>query len=160
MKFHFFVGYACRERSSVLCRIILRMQPRDPPGVKLRMTGTEIRTEDSPVIIALIWPARPAQGSLNLTPPDSFTGRVAISVTSKRRPPRPRSPSLSPPLHVHHTQTHPALVRGDDEWLQMHRHRIERRAVRAVGGEGAPRIAQEAAGEGDDMRGHGELWRL
>ena len=50
--------------------------PRDPPGVKLRMTGTEIRTEDSPVTIALIWPARPAQGSLNLTPPDSFTGRV------------------------------------------------------------------------------------
>ena len=40
------------------------------------MTGTEIRTEDSPVIIALIWPARPAQGSLNLTPPDSLTGRV------------------------------------------------------------------------------------
>ena len=63
-------------------------------------------------------------------------------------------------LRASHPHTRAALVRGDDEWLQMHRHRIERRAVRAVGGEGAPRIAQEAAGVGDGMGGHGELWCL
>ena len=32
--------------------------------------------------------------------------------------------------------------------------------MRVLGGGQAPRIAQEAAGEGDGMRGHGELWRL
>ena len=32
--------------------------------------------------------------------------------------------------------------------------------MRVLGGEGAPRIAEEAGGGGDEMRGHGELWRL
>ena len=37
---------------------------------------------------------------------------------------------------------------------------LERCAVHVLGGGRAPRIAEEAAGEGDGMDGHGELWCL
>ena len=85
---------------------------------------------------------------------------VAISIASKRRPPRPRSQPLSPPLPASNPQTHAALVRGEEKGFRTHSHRIEQCAVHVLGGGQAPRIAEEAAGEGDGMGGHGDLWRL
>ena len=73
-----------------------------------------------------------------------LTSIATISITSKRRPPRPHSQPLSPPLPAGHPQTHAALVKGGESACALHRHRIERCAVRGVGGGWAPGIAQLA----------------
>ena len=85
---------------------------------------------------------------------------ISISSNLESVPTTPHALSLSPPLPVHHPQTHVALVRGDENAADQHNQRIERHAVRVLGGGWAPRIVQEAAGEGEEMGSHVELWRL
>ena len=92
-------------------------------------------------------------------PADHHHGDVYLDLLQPRErahdPSRPLS--LSP---VHHPQTHVALVKGKENAADQHSHRIERQAVRVLGGGRAPRIVQEAAGEGEEMGSHAELWRL
>ena len=85
---------------------------------------------------------------------------ISISSNLESVSTTPHSLSLSPPLPVHHPQTHAALVKKDENAADQHSHRVERQAVRVLGGGRAPRIDQEAAGEGEEMGSHAELWRL
>ena len=73
---------------------------------------------------------------------------ISISSNLESVPTTPHALSLSPPLPVHHPQTHAALVRGDENAADQHSHRVERQAVRVLGGGRAPRIDQEADGGG------------
>ena len=95
-------------------------------------------------------------------PADHHHGDVHLDLLQPRErahdPSRPLS--LSPSLPVHHPQTHVALVRGNENTADQHSHRIEQQAVRVLGAGWAPHIVQEAAGEGEEMGSHSELWRL
>jgi len=62
-------------------------------------------------------------------------GVVAISVTSKRRLARPRSPRPSPPLHLRTAATKQLPVRVSKQTVKTHSSRIERRAARGGGAE-------------------------
>ena len=55
---------------------------------------------------------------------------VAISVTLKRRAPRPRSPRPSPPLHLRTATTKQILARVSKQTVKTHSGRIERHAGR------------------------------
>ena len=61
---------------------------------------------------------------------------VAISVSSKRRPPRPRAPLLSLPLDVQTAKTTQRAAAGRKRTTDPHSSRIERRAARGRGGTG------------------------
>ena len=60
---------------------------------------------------------------------------VAMSVTSKRRPPRPFSPRPSPPLHLRTAATKQLPVWVSKKTVKTHSSRIERRAARGGGAE-------------------------
>ena len=60
---------------------------------------------------------------------------VAISVTSKRRPPRPRSAPPSPPLHLRTSKTTQLYARVGKHTVKTHSSRFERRAARGAGAE-------------------------
>ena len=60
---------------------------------------------------------------------------VAISVTSKRRPPRPRSPPPSAPLHLRTAATTQLPARVGKQVVETHSSRIERYAARGGGAE-------------------------
>ena len=55
---------------------------------------------------------------------------VAISVTSKRRPPRPRSPPPSAPLHLRTAATTQLPAQVGKQVVETHSSRIERHAAR------------------------------
>ena len=59
---------------------------------------------------------------------------VAISITSRRRPPRPRAPLLSPPLDLQPTKTTQRAAAACIRTADPHSGRIERRAGRGRGG--------------------------
>ena len=61
---------------------------------------------------------------------------VAISVSSKRRPPRPRAPLLSLPLDLQPTKTTQRAAATHKRTADPHSSRIERRAARGRGGTG------------------------
>jgi len=61
---------------------------------------------------------------------------VAISVSSKRRPPRPRAPLLSPPLDLQPTKTTQRAAATQKRTADPHSSRIARRAARGRGGTG------------------------
>ena len=55
---------------------------------------------------------------------------IAISITSRRRPPRPRAPLLSPPLDLQTTKTTQRATVGHRRTADPHSSRIERRTGR------------------------------
>ena len=61
---------------------------------------------------------------------------IAISITSRRRPPRPRAPLLSLPLDLQTARTTQRATAGHRRTADPHSSRIERRAVRGRGGTG------------------------
>ena len=73
---------------------------------------------------------------------------ISISSNLESVPATPHALSLSPPLPLHHPQTHAALVRGKENAADQHSHRIERQAVRVLGGGRAPRIVRRLLEKG------------
>ena len=73
---------------------------------------------------------------------------ISISSNLESVPATPHALSLSPPLPLHHQQTHAALVRGKENAADQHSHRIERQAVRVLGGGRALRIVQRLLEKG------------
>jgi len=75
---------------------------------------------------------------------------VEISVTSNRRPPRPRSAPPSPPLHLRTSKTTQLHARVGKHTVKTHSSRFERRAARLGGRRAAARIVTGLAeGEGE-----------
>ena len=72
---------------------------------------------------------------------------VAISVISRRRPPRPRSPPAGPPLDLRTAKTTQRVARVDEKTADPHSGRIERPAARAGAGEGGQRRARAVTAE-------------
>ena len=67
-------------------------------------------------------------------------GGVAISITSKRRPARPRAPSVTPPFDLQTAKITQRPTTGHKQTDQPHSSRIERRAVRCRDGTGSDRL--------------------
>jgi len=84
---------------------------------------------------------------------------VAISVISRRRPPRPRAPLLSPPLALRTTATTQRAAAGCKRTTDPHSSRIERPAARAGAGEGGQRRARAVTAEAARVRSRSRLRR-
>ena len=84
---------------------------------------------------------------------------VAISVISRRRPPRPRSPPAGPPLDLRTAKTTQRAARVDKRTADPHSGRIERPAARAGAGEGGQRRARAVTAEAARERSRSRLRR-
>ena len=85
---------------------------------------------------------------------------VAISISSRIRPPRPRALPLPPPLDLQTAKTTQRAAAGYKRTADPHSSRIERRAVRGRGGTGVGghrRGASEGMGAAPSMLKMGRL---
>ena len=89
------------------------------PYISEQVTGMQIRSTPAEFPLVLL-----STSSISI-----LSSIVAMSMASTRRPPRPRSPLASPPLHLRTAKTTQLPTRGDKRAVQSHSGRIERPAA-------------------------------